>query len=199
MSNIKYHTEAVVLLGFPSLESSKTLYLLTKDFGLIIAHARAVREHDSKLRYGLQDLSHAHVDLVAAKHGWKVVSAVPIGHFFTASCHERRAHIFPLAGRVANLLKRLLKGEEKNELLFNDVVKGFALLSSEEIAEEDAGAMEVVLVMRILNHLGYWGDDATLSPFLAGDVASKEHIERIKKEKQRAILAINKALAETQL
>ena len=101
------------------------------------------------------------------------------------------------------MLRRLLKGEEKNELLFNDVVKGFTLLSSGELAEEDASAMEVVLVMRILNNLGYWGDDATLSPFLTGDVAAQEHIERIKKEsagwRTRAIGAINKALQETQL
>ena len=88
MTNVKYHTEAIVLCGLPSLEASKTLYLLTRDFGLIVAHARAVREHASKLRYGLQDLSHAYVDLVATNQGWKAVSAMPIQHYFALSYLE---------------------------------------------------------------------------------------------------------------
>ncbi len=198
MSNIKHHTEAIVLGGVASDETSKALYLLTKDFGFIVAHVRAVREVSSKLRYSLQDFSYTHIDLVRGKVGWRVVSAVHIKNMFNASVISEGDPIL-VAGRIINLLKRLIKGEEKNEMLFNDVLKGLSALSSGKLSEEDIGAMEVVLVMRILNHLGYWGDDATLSPFLAGDVVSHEHIERVKKEKSRAIGAINKALRETQL
>ncbi|MBI2109083.1 MAG: recombination protein O N-terminal domain-containing protein [Parcubacteria group bacterium] len=198
MTHTKYHTEAIVLGGAISDEASRTLYLLTKEFGFITGYVRGVREVSSKLRYSLQDFSYAYIDLVRGSGGWRVVSAVHIKNIFNASYILEQESFF-VVGRIVNLIRRLINGEEKNEMLFNDTLKGFLALTSGELTNEDVRAMEVVLVMRILNHLGYWGDDATLSPFLVGDVTSPEHIERIKKEKPRAIGAINKALQETQL
>lgn len=199
MTHIKLHTEAIVLGSAPSGEADRFLYLLTRDFGFIAAHARGVRKISSKLRYSLQDFSHISTDLLPSKSGWRVASAIYIGNFFQAGAGVAGEHHAAITGRICGLLKRLLHGEEKNEVLFEDVRKGLYFLSSGELATEDARAVEVVLVMRILNHLGYWGDDSMLSPFLAGDISARAHIEHIKKQKNRAIGAINKALQETQL
>ncbi len=182
----KEHTEAIVLSSLPSDEASKFLHLLTKDFGFIVAYIR-----------GLQDLSHARVDLIHGKGGWRVASAVHIQNFYSPCARAAETHA--VIARISALLRRLLKGEEKNEMLFDDVENGFAFLSSENPAPEDARAVEVILVMRILNHLGYWGDDAVLSPFLVGSISNMEYARSVQKQKLRAILAINKALQETQL
>lgn len=199
MTHTIYHTKAIILGSSTSGEANKLLVLLTKDFGLITAHVRSIREATSKLRYSLQDFSYSRVDLVQGKSGWRVTSAEHIKNFAQFSEKTQYVTAFLITNRIFTLLRRLLKGEEKNELLFQDVVRGSSLLSSGVLPEEDALALEVVLVMRILNHLGYWGDDATLSPFLSGDIGSLEQIIHIKKQKPRAIGAINKALQETQL
>lgn len=195
--HVKHHTEAIVLCGTPSGEAHKFFYLLTKDFGLVVAHARSVRSMQSKLRYSMQDFSHIQADLVHGKSGWRITSAIHIKSFCT-TC-DAADHALPVISRVSNLLRRLLKGEEKNEPLFIDVALGFALLSSSGLNKEDVRSMEAVLVMRILNHLGYWGDDSALAQFLTGDIGNGDHIAKIKEQKRRAIGAINEALQETQL
>jgi len=194
----KHNTESVILGGKNSEEASKILFLFTKEFGLVNAHVRGVREISSKLRYSLQDFSYIYTDLVRGKAGWRITSAVHIKSFYNFG-REDKKHTLCVVARVSNLLKRLLTGEEKNKILFEDIVRGFTYLSEECIDEEDSLAIEVVLVMRILNYLGYWGDDSTLSPFLYGDVANVKYIKNIKKQKSHAIVAINKALQETQL
>lgn len=199
MTHTIYHTEAIVLGGELRGEANKYVYLLTRDFGFISAHVQSVRELKSKLRYSLQDFSHSHVDLVQGRSGWRVTSTIEIQNLARFHGNDGKIYHMPIVRRVCDLLKRLLRGEEKNELLFEDVRKGFILFFSGGLSLEDAQAAEVVLVMRILNHLGYWGEDATLSPFLAGDIEDMRQISQIKKQKPRAIGAINKALQETQL
>lgn len=199
MTHIIYHTEAIVLGGSASEEGSKFLHLLTKDFGFIIAHARSVRAAKSKLRYSLQDFSYSHIDLVRAKSGWRITSAEYIKSFFQYSGKAAQGDTFRIIGRISNLLKRLLGGEEKNEILFEDVRNGFLFLSYEELSGEDAIAVEIILMMRILNHLGYWDKNSTHSLFQTDYIGDRELISNVKKQKIRAIKAINKALAETQL
>ena len=181
-------------------EANYSINLFTKDFGLIVAHAQGVREIKSKLRYHLQYLLYSDIDLVLGRGGWRITNAAEKKNFSSIFFHknEIQRHMIIIA-RVASLLRRLLRGEEKNEPLFKDVVAGFTLLSSGELPEEDARAVEIVIVMRILNHLGYWGEDAVLSPFLAGDVGHRERISKIKKQTPRALGASNQALHETQL
>lgn len=198
MTHEKHHTEAIVLSGTSVEEANKIFYLLTKDFGLIVAHARSIRAMSSKLRYSLTDFSHIRADVVLGKTGWRLASAEAVSHFLYARDEKERDVIFSVLARISHLLRRLLKGEEKNECLFDDIVRGFFLLSSREVSIHEMETLEVILVMRILNHLGYWGEDAFLSPFLIGDINSAR-IQEIRNEKSRAIIAINKALKETQL
>jgi len=109
-----YHTEGIVLGGAPVGEASKILYIFTRDFGLVSAHTRSLRELKSKLRYGLQDFSYTHIDLIRGKGGWRVTSAIPIDNLSLAPI---RIDYFELISRVFSLVRRLVKGEECNERL----------------------------------------------------------------------------------
>ena len=62
-----YHTEAFVLGSRNVGEANKMLSLYTRELGLVYAHAQGIRLGKSKLRFGLQDFSHATVDLVQGK------------------------------------------------------------------------------------------------------------------------------------
>ena len=113
MTHVKYHTEAIVLESAPFQEASKFLKLLTKDFGLIHASVRGVREVTSKLRYSLQDFSYARIDLVTTKHGWKIVSALQIENFCSVR-EDIKPEYVKMVTRIPQLLKRLVRGEEKS-------------------------------------------------------------------------------------
>src|SRR5581483_3017973 len=108
----KYHTEALVLGSRESGESDKVFSLFTKDFGLVWARASAVRTEKSKMRYALQNFSSANVSLVKGKKGWRVTGATALRN------GGGDMHSISAFARTAELVLRLVHGEEQHEYLF---------------------------------------------------------------------------------
>lgn len=98
---------------------------------------------------------------------------------------------------MANLLKKLLPGTEPNEPLFGNFLHGLSMLENGKTSEE-LRDIEAIIVLRILDNLGYiGGDDALLvltkSPF------ETELILEAAKNRRKILSEINKALRETHL
>src|ERR1700739_1146986 len=108
----KYNTEALVLGSREFGEADKVFSLYTKDFGLVRARASAVRNERSKMRYALQKFSRINASLVGGKAGGGVAGARGIQN---APGHIRSGSTF---ARIAELVLRLVHGEEQNEYLF---------------------------------------------------------------------------------
>jgi DNA repair protein RecO len=191
-----YHTEAFVLGSRAKGEDSKLLFLYTRELGLIYAHAQGVRKLSSKLRFTLQDLSRAQVDLVRGKEIWRVTTAVPVHSY----AHLRRVRESErILARVATLLIRLVTGEEANAEVYDALARTYALLEVEGKSAEDYRALELLCVARILTALGY------LSRATPGIVSEANQGETIPEEfsdiayQHRLIRDINQALAASQL
>lgn len=174
-------------------EAGKCYYLFTRDLGMIYASAQGVRKMSSKLRFILQDFTYIKVDLVQGKDFWRVTSASKTNTLETLS---KKPPIFAVVSNIANLLKRLLAGVEQNSELFADLLNGLKILEKTEI--KDLSNVEAIIVLRILNNLGYIGGNETLqnlvhSPF-------EEHlIFEVSKSRTQVLSQINKALKETHL
>lgn len=195
-----YKTEGVVLGGYEKSEASKALYIFTRDFGLILASAQSIRALKSKLRYALQGLSYAYVDLVKGKGGWRVVNARDRGSFLKIKSDQDDARErCSVMARVSILLRRLLKGEEENKVLFDEVVQALSFLQKTPLNKKELFSAEVVIVMRILSALGYWGDNDALAPFVGSNALTQETIQALGEVRPIAIREINKSLKETQL
>ena len=190
-----HQTKGVVLDGVNIAEASRYLHIFTRDFGLIGASAQGLRELKSKLRYSLQDFTYGHLELVRGKNGWRVTSAEAIEDL--SSSHERSG--FEVVARLCSLLRRLLTGEEKNDRLFDDIVAVFTVIKNSKLSKKQISNLEVVAVMRTLNHLGYWGDSRISPFFLEHDISDTNLLEKFDKTKSLAIREINKSLQETQL
>lgn len=194
-----YHTEGMVLESRASGEASKVFSLFTKELGILHARAQSVRETRSKLRYSLQDFSLASFDLVRGKNGWRVTSAIEEENL-AAFSPEKRKDALGVLKRVTTLLLRLLRGEEKDALLFEVVASSFRALKNEEMSARAIKDLEALVVMRMLHRLGYWGEDAVLSPFLVLPVLAESAIlASFVPVRARAIRRINQSLRETQL
>lgn len=121
--------------------------------------------------------------------------------------------------RVLALLRRLLSGEEKNELLFN-ILRAFTeFLQVTELDSEKIALAECIVVVRILHALGYIGDVPELKQFFIeektggktrGNNSSKNSkkphpkweeslLEQMKPVKPIAIREINAGLKASQL
>ena len=194
-----YETDAFVLKNLPQGEADAFVTLFTKDLGLIRATAQGIRYEKSKLRFSMQNFSHAHVSLVRGKGVWRLTNASSIENIYSNLNKES----IEIVARVFKLLERLLVGESSDEKLFEIIFSGINFLKEKtqdkNFDNEKALDIEAVIVLRILNRLGYVGGNENINFFIINDSWEGEVFEKMKKERREALLAINSGLRESQL
>ncbi|HAS81062.1 MAG: repair protein RecO protein [Candidatus Nomurabacteria bacterium GW2011_GWE1_32_28] len=188
-----YHTEGIILSSGDLKETAKYYSIFTRDLGVIFASAQGVRKMSSKLRFVLQDFSYIKIDLVKGKDFWRVTSASKTNKLEELSKPE----IFQVFVNILRLLKRLLAGEDPNEGLFVDLLNGLYILEKSK-TEEELRNIEAVIVLRILNNLGYIGGNEILKDFIKSPF-EEDLIFKISKNRVKILHQINKAIKETDL
>ena len=189
-----YHTEGIILGSKNFGECGRYYSIFTRDLGMVYASAQGVRKMSSKLRFILQDFAYIKVDLVQGKDFWRVTSASKTNALEQLS---KNRGTFEIVSNIANLLKRLLAGVEKNEMLFTDLINGLSILEKVEV-KEDLRNIEAIIVLRILNNLGYIGGNAALQNLVRSPF-EENLIFEVSKSRTQVLHQINKALKETHL
>ncbi len=185
MSHHIYTTKAFIVHSTSYGEAGKFLLLFTKDFGMIGAIAQGIRLSKSKLRYHTQDFSFTNVSLVKGKEVWRLTGA----HGIDENNKPNILHI-----KILKLLRRLLYGEEKNEKLF-EIVES---LYKGNFDEEDYDDIECLIVLRVLDSLGYISNKE-FNEFINEISITRDFINKIKLNKKNIISIINNSLRESQL
>ena len=190
-----YHTHGFVLSARNSGEANKFVTIYTREMGLVRAIVQGIRLEKSKLRFALQELSYAKIDLVRGRDVWRVTSATHVSSFPLART-DRKSVV--LLARIASLLARVCDGEEADRIIFDECIQSMYLLDTEHIEDRVREALELHLVLHIMSRLGYIGESDLLSTYL---VASFDHnkTESLLKERKSIIAHINKALNESML
>jgi len=189
-----YHTEGIILGSKNLRESDKYYYIFTRDLGMIYASAAGVRKMSSKLRFVLQDFAYIKVDLVQGRNTFRITSASKTNKFEHLT---KRPEVFRAVSHITRLLKRLLAGVEPNESLFADLLNGFSVLEKTENID-DLPHVEAIIVLRILNNLGYVGEQTALQNLIQSPF-EETIIFEASKSRSNVLAQINKALKETQL
>lgn len=190
-----YHTHGFILSSRNRGEANKVFTIYTREMGLVRAVCQGVRYNKSKLRFALQDFSYVKVDLVRGREVWRVTSATSVSSFSYA---RRDRNSILLIARLSSLIERICDGEEESNKIFDDFIQALYLLDSEDIKVETREALELHLVLRIMNTLGYIGESTMLSEYLSLSF-DKVKTESLLKERKSIIAHINKALNESQL
>jgi DNA repair protein RecO (recombination protein O) len=189
-----YHTEGIILGNKDYGEAGKYYSIFTKDLGMIYASAQGVRKMSSKLRFILQDFAYLKIDFVQGKDFWRITSASKTNTLEEISKNKTTLQVF---FNIANLLKRLLAGAEANQTLFEDLINGLSILEKTEKAE-DLQNIEAIIVLRILNNLGYIGGEKTLENLIKSPF-EENLIYETSKKRRKVLEEINRALKETHL
>jgi len=189
-----YHTEGIILGSRGYGEAGKYYSIFTRDLGMIYASAQGVRKMSSKLRFILQDFSYVKIDLVKGKDFWRITSASKTNKLENISKRPETLKVF---ANISVLLKRLLAGEYPNESLFDDLLKGLLVLEKVE-TKNDLQNVETIIVLRVLNNLGYIGGNEALKNFIKSPF-EEELIFKVSKSRTKILSEINKALRETHL
>jgi len=189
-----YHTEGIILGSKNFGETGRYYSIFTRDLGMIYASAQGVRKMSSKLRFVLQDFAYIKVDLVQGKDFWRVTSASKTNKLENIF---KNPETFEIVFNIAKLLKRLLAGIEKNEILFAELINGLSILEKTE-ESSDLKNIEVIIVLRILHNLGYIGGNEKLQNIVKSPF-EENLIFEVSKSRARVLDQINKALRETHL
>ena len=161
---------------------------------MIYASAQGVRKMSSKLRFMLQDFAYLKIDLVQGKDFWRVTNVSKTNKLEQIT---KQSEHFVVFFNIARLLKRLLAGVEPNPALFLDLLNGLFILEKSETKEE-LHNIEVIIVLRILNNLGYIGENETLQNIIKSPF-EEDLIFEVSRSRTKILSAINKALKETHL
>jgi len=189
-----YHTEGIILGSRSHGEAGRYYYIFTRDLGMIHASAQGVRKMSSKLRYVLQDFAYLKIDLVQGKNIFRLTNASKTNVLENITKMPENLKVF---ANIARLLKRLLTGVEPNEVLFADLLNGLSILEKSE-TKDDLLNIEAIIVLRILNNLGYIGENEVLQSLIKSPFEGNLIFE-VSKDRKKVLQHINKALKETHL
>ena len=188
-----YHTEGIILGSGNFGETGKYYSIFTRDLGMIHTSAQGVRKMSSKLRFVLQDFAYLKIDLVKGKDFWRITNTVKTNKLEKLS----QPGVFEIFVNISKLLKRLLAGEDPNKDLFADLLNGLSILQKSETREE-LHNIEAIIVLRILNNLGYIGSNEMLKDFVKSPF-EEDLIFKVSESRTKILYQINKALRETHL
>jgi len=198
----KYTTRGIVVCSSAYREADKIISIYTEDFGLVSAVATGVRRAASKLRYHTQDYSVRQFSLVRGRDLWRLVGAeeiAPATDFEQPALHESLADENLAAyARILSLIRRLVRGEEKNEPVFRSMLSMYAVFPS-MVSTNDVSALETLTVFRILHALGYIRSDASTLPLIAPMDIDQSLIALAKPLRSALVSAINSGLTESHL
>ena len=193
MSHFIYGTKAIVLGEMPQGEDSRLYFLLTENLGLILAQATGVRLLKSKLRFHLSLFDLINAELVRGKNIWRLVSASSIG--------AEKFHRSPNAavfGRLSELVRRMVHGEEENEKLFAVAENARELFLKNDLSLEEKNGAEALIAAKILSSLGYFDGGGKYETILSGDV-TKESLRRMAPVRNDLVRSVNAAIKESHL
>jgi recombinational DNA repair protein (RecF pathway) len=134
----KYTTEGIILESYDQGEHDRAFKVFTKDFGMIVCHARSVRKLESKLRAHLLPRTVSLLTLVKGREVWRLTGA------------ERKNLVTPFIHEVGELLKRFVRGEGSHKSLYKKLI-GLSSLTD----EYDQDKVRLLIYYVLLVELGY--------------------------------------------
>ncbi len=164
-----YQTEGVVLAKKDFGEAERLFYIFTGEFGMIKAIAGGVRYIKSKLRPNLDLFSYNNFSLITAKDAWKITDVSEIAVI-------KNPEGLKTLAKIAVFLTRMIKGEEKNGFIWEEIKNLFFSLKSDNKNLKD---LEIPFLARVLNNLGY--------------------LPEMPSSRKSLVSAINKAIKESML
>jgi DNA repair protein RecO len=196
MAHASYRTEGFILGSVRSGESNKFFFVFTRDFGLLLAFAKSVREERSKLRYHLQDFSRVMVTVVRGKEIWRITGAETLKTWYRDFAEKPDTQRFFV--QLCRVLRRLVQGQERHDALFDIIDEAERFLYDHSPDTEEMKTIEFVVMLRVLSALGYVAPDATLQQILDHPLGV-DLLRQAAPFRRKMATVINTALQESQL
>lgn len=179
----KYTTPAIVVESFDQGENDRVYKLFTRDFGLVMTHAKSVRKLESKLRAHIMPRGVSLVTLVKGKEVWRLVGA------------EQKDYNETFIHETTQIIKRFIRGEGEHKELYDRLI-----IFLEKSSSYDEQKSRLLLYYIFLVELGYadakvigakdmkeyllWSVDDLYTHILLSYPSVRVHVGEVMKEMQ---------------
>jgi|GEM_PF-1590439 len=189
-------TDAYILSVAQRKESDSLLICISDEYGLMYVNVQGARKEVSKHRFVAQPYTFARITCVEGKVGWRLTGIAEIEKINT------NFQVLPLFVRAGQLINKMVHGEEKGSLysaLYGaytsiSLIIGIRKEKNKVFTEDELGAIERIIVVRILHRLGYIGQSSLIEPFLELDEIMQQTIEHVILHKKTITSIINTSL-----
>ena len=113
---VQYRTKGFVLTKEDRGEADQVFSVFTEDFGKIKVKAKSIRKIKSKLRSGIDLFYFSEIEFVQGKNIKTLTDAKVLEKFKNI---RNDLEEFKIAQKIGELTDKLIKGEEKDERIFN--------------------------------------------------------------------------------
>jgi DNA repair protein RecO (recombination protein O) len=128
--SLKYKTKGFVFKKENKTEASQIFSFFTKDFGRLEASAKAIRKITSKLRADTDMFYFSEIEFIQGKNNKILTDSTKIENFNNI---YKDLNKFKLANQIAYVLDNFIKGQEKDEKIFNLIINFFEKINSESL------------------------------------------------------------------
>jgi DNA repair protein RecO (recombination protein O) len=144
-----YKTQGIIIKKTDLAEADRLLTIYTKDFGKILAKARAVKKTQAKLKGHLELFIHSHLMLAQGRSRDIITSAETIESF---PCLRRDLNSLAAAYYLSELIDKLIVEPEKDERIWE-----LFLSSLKRIEAPEGASFEIIknFENKLLEFLGY--------------------------------------------
>ncbi len=130
-----YQTIAFVLKREDVFEADRLYHLYTEDFGKIRAIAGGVRKNGAKLTGHLEPFGLIWVELIAKKGGdLFITTALSETNILGGGASPNQIALFT---KMSDFILKMLRGQEKDEALWNFIIESFWAAKNLEIGSSD--------------------------------------------------------------
>ena len=194
-------TPGFIIQARPYGEAGKMLSIFTREFGLVMAAAQGIRLERSKLRYHTQEYSFGVFSLVKGREIWRLTSAQELEAGSSQLTEKEQVRGGEeLIARLAQILRRLLQGEEARPEVFDVIHTCSEFIGGhEDLSADQLATLESLAVARILHWLGYIGSDIELNDQIRSFEITNDLVDSLKEKRTVLNQHINKALKESMM
>lgn len=182
-------TRAFVVGSYPNGESNMTYKLFTEQIGIVYARGQSVRELKNRNRYALQTGRRPTVTLVKGREVWRVTTAMH-DEGWTEEVYLRNEF-----RRILFLVGKLMPVETVEPKVFRELEQCVEVLRT--CPKIDAEYVEAVVVLRIVDILGYVGrplSSPEVLQFLEPEHLTCTMVKDAILHKRRLVQKVNSAL-----
>lgn len=149
---VHYKTQAFVFKKNDINESDRVFSVFTDDFGRLDIFAKAIRKITSKLSPDIDTFYLSELEFIQGKNNKTLTDASVVEKFNNISQDLVK---FEIANKIGELLDNFIKGQEKDENLFNLINETFSKLNNYAPATKPYTLIYYYFLWNILSLLGY--------------------------------------------